>query len=167
MTDGPGFSEVVGRASVYGGRVRRSELHRWMRQHFDRLAKRRKAGGLSWANMAKAAAEAGIRDAEGKAPSTETMRKTWARVRDEKRLGRSPKPEPRVVERVKWVEPAPVQEPVRPAAGRPAAPAQRDTIPETCPEGGSAPASSRGAQKLSELRAELLGRSLPMPDPGK
>lgn len=82
------LQQAVGRGtSQRRGAGRRSRLYGWMWTHYDAMAEGlSQPGAPTWADLEVQLAElAGqghpVQDGEGQAPSAETLRKTWGKVR--------------------------------------------------------------------------------------
>jgi len=59
----------------------KSGMVRWLHQHRDVLAERHQRGRISWKALAAVMAADDVRDETGNAPSPETIRRAWHRVR--------------------------------------------------------------------------------------
>jgi hypothetical protein len=59
----------------------RSSLFWWMVENHDQLASAVEGGRLQWTRLCALFAKLGLTDANGHAPSEQTARKTWQRVR--------------------------------------------------------------------------------------
>jgi hypothetical protein len=60
---------------------KRSPLFLWMLEHHDEIVATLQGGRIGWGPFCAAVAEAGLKDTTGKAPSENTARITWYRVR--------------------------------------------------------------------------------------
>lgn len=58
----------------------RSGVYRWFWDNHDWFAERLRVRRPSWPAIAKGFAECGVLDGDGKAPTAETVRRTWWRV---------------------------------------------------------------------------------------
>ena len=81
MSNRPSAKESrIGLAAVAAS-SRRSPLFYWMVDQHDELVRLSASGGFSWRTVCSVAADLGLSDKKGQAPSLETARKTWRRVR--------------------------------------------------------------------------------------
>lgn len=60
---------------------KRSPLFLWLLEHHDEIVATLQGGQIGWGSFCAAVAEVGLKDATGKAPSENTARITWYRVR--------------------------------------------------------------------------------------
>jgi hypothetical protein len=58
----------------------RARLYHWLRLNYDELAAAKATLRYTWTDLAMTAAEAGARDAAGRPPKPEAVRKAWRRV---------------------------------------------------------------------------------------
>lgn len=67
----------------------RSSLFRWMVEHHDEMVEASRQERIHWASFCAQASKRGLTDAQGKAPTTVTARKTWTRARQAVREARA------------------------------------------------------------------------------
>lgn len=73
------------RLLVQRAKSKRSRLHVWLVEHCGELAEARAELHSTWADIADAAAAAGVTDAQGKPPHKEAVRMAYKRVLSEAR----------------------------------------------------------------------------------
>jgi len=87
--------------------TRRSDLWRYMREKRSWFAQMR-SEGATWPAIGAAVRELGIKDRDGKLPTDETVRQTWAKIEKEPRrvvLRKAHQPRPALPEEVPEVTP--------------------------------------------------------------
>src|SRR6266446_1375223 len=68
-------------AGLQGRRLRgRSDLHRWLRANYKRLAHRLAQDQVSWGVLAQEIAAAGLKNRKGEPPSGDSVRRIWGTV---------------------------------------------------------------------------------------
>jgi hypothetical protein len=68
-------------AGLQGHRFRgRSDLYRWLRANFKRLAPRLEQDQISWGVLAREIADAGLKNRKGAPPSADSVRRIWGTV---------------------------------------------------------------------------------------
>lgn len=73
----------IGEQLKESGPSRRSELHRWLRQHYNELAPVLNIPAPQWNKAAALVTERGVTGSNGKPPSAKSLRQMWLRlVRD-------------------------------------------------------------------------------------